>query len=245
MVDEANPLQGRLPAVGLFGVSATFHYVGPALAVMLFGLVAPSGVAWLRIATAAVVLAVWRRPWRTVRRMSRRGLGLLGAMGGVLAVMNVSFYLAIDRLPLGTVGAIEFGGVIVLAALGVRSRRNLVALLLAVGGVLLLADVHLVAEPVGLAFALVNCLGFTAYVVLGHRMAGDGAVSGLDRLSLAMLVGLVMVTPIGLGAVAPQLTDPVVLAAGIAIGVCSSVIPYAIDQVVMARLSRGGFAILL
>src|SRR3954471_9075909 len=117
-----------------FVVSAVFHYLGPAFAVLLFARVEVLGVAWLRIASAAVIFAVWRRPWRTFAQLDRDGRRLLIAWGVVLAVMNVCFYSAIDRLPLGTVAAIEFLPVIALAGLGARTARNAAALLLAVGG---------------------------------------------------------------------------------------------------------------
>src|SRR5205085_2847455 len=90
------------------------------------------------------------------------------------------FYLAIDRLPLGTVGAIEFLGPIGLAAAGMRTFRNLVALALAAAGVYLLTDVRIVGEPLSFLFAFANCGLFLLYIVLGHRMAADGRGAG-DR----------------------------------------------------------------
>src|SRR6476661_6238325 len=131
------------PPASFFVGSALFHYLGPAFAVLLFARVDPLGVAWLRIASAAVVFAAWRRPWRGLAGLDREGRRLLVAMGCVLAVMNVCFYVAIDRLPLGTVAAIEFLPVIGLAALGARTPRNLAALVLAVAGVYLLTVIHL------------------------------------------------------------------------------------------------------
>src|SRR3954451_22175834 len=104
-----------------FVVSAVFHYLGPAFAVLLFARVDVLGVAWLRIASAAVVFALWRRPWRALRSLDGEGRRLLASWGAVLAVMNFCFYLSIDRLPLATVAAIEFLPVIVLAALGART----------------------------------------------------------------------------------------------------------------------------
>src|SRR5215204_7435913 len=89
-----------------FVVSALFHYLGPAFAVLLFAEVDVLGVAWLRIATAAAIFAVWRRPWRLFQQTPRPDLRLISALGLVLGAMNAVFYLAIDRLPLGTVGAI-------------------------------------------------------------------------------------------------------------------------------------------
>jgi inner membrane transporter RhtA len=131
----------RVPPHLYFVVSAVFHYLGPAFAVLLFARVDVLGVAWLRIASAAMVFALWRRPWRAFAKLDRSGRRLLVGWGAVLAVMNVCFYVAIDRLPLGTVAAIEFLPVIALAALGARSARNVAALLLAVPGVYLLTGV--------------------------------------------------------------------------------------------------------
>src|SRR3954466_12342368 len=104
----------RAPPHAYFVGSAVFHYLGPAFAVLLFARVDVLGVAWLRIASAAVRRGLWRRPWRSARALDRAGRRLLLAWGAVLAVMNCCFYLAIDRLPLGTVAAIEFLPVIVL-----------------------------------------------------------------------------------------------------------------------------------
>src|SRR3954463_2998357 len=92
----------RLPPHVYFVVSAIFHYLGPAFAVLLFARVDALGVAWLRIASAAVIFALWRRPWRVWRSLDRDTRRLVAGWGAVLAVMNSCFYLAIDRLPLGT-----------------------------------------------------------------------------------------------------------------------------------------------
>jgi inner membrane transporter RhtA len=228
----------RVPPATYFVGSAVFHYLGPAFAVLLFALVEPLGVAWLRIAAAALVFALWRRPWRALERD-------VVAMGTVLAVMNVCFYVAIDRLPLGTVAAIEFLPVIALAALGARTARNGAALMLAVGGVYLLTDVQLAAEPVGLVFAFANAALFALYIVLAHRVAQAGTVSGIDGLAAAMLVALVVATPLGAWEAVPALVSPVVLLAGIGVGVTSSVIPYVCDQLAMARMPRATYALLV
>src|SRR5947207_3455898 len=156
-----------IPPQVFFFVSAIFHYLGPAFAVLLFSSVSVLGVAWFRIASAAVVFAVWRRPWRMFLVIPWAKRRTLLALGVVLGLMNASFYLAISRLPLGTVGAIEFLGPITLAAIGARTRRNLLALGLTVLGVGLLADVRLSGEPLGFAFAFADCGLFVLYVVLG------------------------------------------------------------------------------
>jgi inner membrane transporter RhtA len=235
----------RIPPHAYFFVSAIFHYLGPAFAVLLFSNVSVLGVAWFRIASAAVVFALWRRPWRMFLRISWTNRRTLLALGIVLGLMNACFYLAISRLPLGTVGAIEFLGPITLAALGVRTPRNIAALLLAAGGGWLLTDARFAGQPLGFVFAFANCVFFMLYVVLGHRIAQDGGAAGIDRLGAAMLIALVTITPIGFTGALPAMTQPLLLLAGIGVGICSSVIPYVCDQLAMARLPRATFALLL
>ena len=235
----------RIPPHVYFFVSAIFHYLGPAFAVLLFSSVTVLGVAWFRIASAAIVFALWRRPWRTFASISWAQRRALLALGIVLALMNACFYLAISRVPLGTVGAIEFLGPITLAALGTHTPRNIAALILAAGGGWLLADVRFGGQPLGFVFAFANCAFFMLYVILGHRIAQDGGAAGIDRLGAAMLVALVTITPIGMSGALPAMTKPLLILAGFGVGVCSSVIPYVSDQLAMARLPRATFALLL
>jgi inner membrane transporter RhtA len=241
----AAPVGLRPPPHAYFLVSAIFHYLGPAFAVLLFARVDVLGVAWLRIASAAAIFSVWRRPWRSLRRLDRGGRRTVSSWGAGLAVMNCCFYLAIDRLPLGTVAAIEFVPVIALAALGARSGRNLAALALAVSGVYLVTDVRLQAEPLGLVLAFANAALFAAYIVLADRVAKDAAVAGIDGLAAAMLVASVAVTPMAGWAAAPAFADPVAVLAGIGVGVSSSVIPYLTDQLALARLPRATYALMV
>jgi inner membrane transporter RhtA len=235
----------RVPPQGYFVVSAVFHYLGPAFAVLLFAHVAPLGVAWLRIATAAVIFALWRRPWRYFLTLPRAEQGIIVALGLVLAAMNLCFYEAIARLPLGTVGAIEFLGPIGLAAVGLRTPRNIAALIAPAIGVYILTDVRIAGTPLGFLFAFVNCALFVLYIVLGHRIASGGSAAGIDRLGAAMLIAAVFALPFGISDALPALTDPVLLGAAIGVGVSSSVIPYICDQLAMARLPRATFALLL
>jgi inner membrane transporter RhtA len=238
-------LADTLPPEAFFLLSAVFHYLGPSFAVLLFAWVDVLGVAWLRIASAAVVFAIWRPPWRAIARLDADGRRSVVAWGVVLALMNCSFYLAIDRLPLGTVAAIEFLPVIGLAAVGSRTRRNLAALALATCGVYLLTDVVLSGEPIGVALAFVNAALFAAYIALGHRVAQHGAGAGIDSLALAMLVAAVVVTPLAGFAALPALGKPLAILAGIGVGISSSVIPYVTDQLAMARLRRSTYALLV
>jgi inner membrane transporter RhtA len=233
------------PPQAYFVGSAIFHYLGPAFAVLLFARVDVLGVAFLRIASAALIFACWRRPWRRLRALDAAGARLLLGWGGVLAIMNVCFYEAIARLPLATVAAIEFVPVIVLAAAGARTRRNACALLLAVAGVYLLTDVRLEGEATGFALAFCNAVLFALYIVLGDRVAKRDVVGGIDGLAAAMLVAAVVVTPIGGLAAARALGDPVAIAAGVGVGITSSVIPYVCDQLALARLARATYALLV
>ena len=253
----------RLPPQSFFLVSAVFHYLGPSLAVLLFTRIDVLGVAWLRVASAAVVFAVWRRPWRLIGRLGTAERWNLVALGVVLAVMNSVFYLAVDRLPLSTVGAIEFLGTVILAAAGARTRRNAGALVLTTAGVVTITAIRITGQPLGFVFAFANCALFMLYIVLGHRIANanananTGAGAGarrpagtrrpasIDRLAGAMAIAAVTATPWGMGGALPAFRHPVLLLAGAGVGVCSSVIPYVADQLAMARLPRATFSLML
>ncbi len=228
-----------------FGVSAVFHYLGPAFAVLLFEAVGVLGVAWLRIASAAAIFALWGRPWRVFKTASRRQRRLIFALGACLAVMNSAFYLALDRLPISLVAAIEFVGAIGLALYGLRTLRNLAALALVACGVFLLIDVVWADDPLGLFWAALNGGLFVVYVALGHRVAAEGASDGVAGLGAAMVAAFLVVLPIGLVDAVAAFGDPLLILAGVGVGLCSSVIPYVCDQLAMSRLPRASFALLL
>lgn len=232
-----------VPPQAWFLISAVFHYLGPALAVLLFPAVGVLGVAWFRIAAAALVFAPIARPWRLFVAADRRERWLLLAMGTTLALMNCSFYLAIARLPLSLVATIEFVGVIGLALYGMRTQRNRVALSIAVAGVFVLIYIRWSSDPAGLAWAFANGALFVLYVVLGHRIARTG--NGIERLGAAMAIALVAVFPIGIVQAMRAFAHPTLVLAGVGVGICSSVIPYVCDQLAMARLPRASFALML
>lgn len=234
-----------VPPQAWFGVSAVFHYLGPAFAVLLFPQVGVLGVAWLRIASAALIFAPMTKPWRTLARADRHTRLLLIAFGICLAAMNCSFYLALDRLPISLVAAIEFVGTIAIALYGLRSGRNVAALLVAVAGTFLLIDVKWSSDPVGLFWAFLNGALFVGYIVLGHRLARAGASDGVANLGAAMAIALFFVLPFGFGDAMAAFSSPLLIAAAIGVGICSSVIPYICDQMAMSRLPRASFALLL
>jgi inner membrane transporter RhtA len=241
--EPAPAMIARLPPHSLFVLGALSQYIGAALAVLLFASVPAAGVAWLRVVAAAAVLVAWRRPWRT--RWSRPRLRLVSAFGLALALMNLCFYLAIDRLPLGTAVAIEFCGPIAVAALGSRTRRDGAALVLAAAGVLALADVHVAGSPDGLALAAAAGVFWAGYIVLGHRLASDAGIRAQDGLALGMAIGAVGLAPVLVSSAVPALASPLLLAACLLVGVASSVVPYALEQIAMRRLPRARFALLL
>ena len=234
-----------VPPHAWFGVSAVFHYLGPSFAVLLFPAVGVLGVAWLRIASAALIFAPWTRPWKTLRDADTRTRLLLVGLGACLAVMNTAFYLALDRLPMSLVAAMEFVGTIGVALYGLRTRRNLLALALAVGGVFVLIDVKWSTDPLGLFWAALNGALFVGYIVLGHKAAAGGASGGVERLGAAMAIAFLFLMPIGFAEALAAFGSASLILAGIGVGVCSSVIPYISDQLAMSRLPRASFALML
>lgn len=244
-VSSASTIAQSTPPHVWFGVSAIFHYLGPAFAVLLFPSIGVLGVAWLRIATAAAAFAPVTRPWRAFARADKETRLLLVAFGGCLALMNCSFYLALERLPLSLVAAIEFVGTIGLALAGLRSGRNLLALAMAMTGTFCLIDLRWSSDGAGLFWALLNGVMFVFYIVLGHRLARQGAAGGIVGLGAAMVIALLFVLPFGFGEAIAAFSSPMLLGAAIGVGICSSVIPYVCDQLAMARLPRASFALML
>ena len=219
-------------------------YVGAALAVGLFDRLAPSAVAVLRLIGAAAVLLAWRRPpavaWRG-RRFARAA-----AFGLATGLMNLAFYEAIARLPLGTAVAVEFCGPVAVAAIASRRPRDVAAVLLAATGVLLIADIRWSGAPWGVVWALAAATMWAAYILLGARVATAG--NGLDDLAVGFGAAAVLLSPVllfGNPGGAAALVDPVVLGLGLGVGVLSSVVPYVLDQVVLRRVGTARFAVLL
>ncbi|MGH3621994.1 MAG: EamA family transporter [Sciscionella sp.] len=215
-------------------------YLGAAIAVLLFGEVSPAAVAWLRQLSAAVVLLAWRRPGRAAWR-GRRFL-LAATFGLTTALMNLAFYQAIARLPLGTAVAIEFAGPVAVAAFGSRRRRDVAALLAVVLGVLLIADVQWSGSPLGVLLALSAAALWAGYIVLGKRVASGG--NGVDEMAVGFAVAAVVLSPLALGT-GPVWSSSRLLLAGVGVGVLSTVVPYVLDQVVLRRLGQARFAVLL
>ncbi len=234
------PKPSTLAPEPLFMAGAVSQYLGAAVAATLFDELAPGGVALLRVLGAAAMIVALRRSWR--RRWQAGELARAAAFGVSLAAMNLCFYLAMDRLPLGNAVAIEFIGPIAVASAGARTLRSAGALVLAVSGVVVLAGVESEGTVRGVAFALLAGVFWAGYILLGHRVARSPA--SLDGLGLGMLVGAVVISPFGATAVGGALDSPLVLVLGLATGLLSNVIPYRIDQAVMRRVDPHRFALL-
>lgn len=233
-----------MPAPLLFLLSGLTQYAGAAVAVRLFGTLAPTTVAWLRMAVAAVVLLAWARPWRSPMRGRRLRTAVV--FGVVLCAMNVSFYVAIAHLPLGTAVAVEFLGPVGVAAATGSGWRDRAAIGVALVGVVLLAGVSLRTGPtahIGLAAIGLAAALWAGYILLGRRVAGQS--EGLTGLAVGMSSGALVFAPFLAGGAAPVLTDWRLALAVVAVAVCSSVVPYGLEQVVLRRVSAATFAVLL
>ena len=214
--------------------------IGAALAKQLFGVVGSTGAVALRLCFAALILLV---VWRPSLRMSRRAWTVVAGYGIVLGTMNLSFYQALDRIPLGVAVTITFLGPLTVAAAGSRRWLDGVWVLLAAGGVVLLTegrgDVHLV----GILFALVTAACWAAYILLSAALGRHTADGG--GLALGMVLAAVVAAPIGIVEAGTGLLVPWVLAAGAGVALLSSVIPYSLELEALRRMPPKVFGVLM
>lgn len=236
----------------VFVLSGTSQYVGAGVAVKLFDRVPAASVAWTRIAIAALVLILLLRPWR--RRWTSRTWWRAIAFGVVLAAMNITFYLALQYLPLGTAVAVEFIGPVAVGALTGRGWRDRVAIALAAVGVVMIVGVTLEGgddAAIGLLWILLAATGWAGYILLGRKVATPlpGEPSGLESLSVSMAAGALVFAPLGLpgmlGGDGAPIADPGLMAALALVAVFSSVLPYGIDQLVLRHAPTARFSVLL
>ena len=218
--------------------------IGAAFATTLFDEVGPAGTVLLRIAFAAIVLiALWRPSLRAFRRRETDLRGVL-ALGVALAAMNLSFYMALDRIPLGIAVTLEFVGPLTVAIAGSRQARDLVWVTLAAGGLLLLAPVPgSDLDALGLLLALVAGAFWGLYIVLSARV-GRAFERG-DGLAIAMALAAVLVMPVGIAEGGAELVAPGVLVIGLLVALASSAIPYSLEMEALRRLPQGTFGVLM
>ncbi|WP_205739557.1 DMT family transporter [Georgenia sp. SYP-B2076] len=233
-----------MPAPALFMVSGASQYLGAALAVGLFAIMPATTVAWWRILVAAVLLVAWRRPWRRV--WTARTAAASALFGIILAGMNLLFYVAIDHLPLGSAVSLEYLGPVAVAAVAGRGLRVRGAIVVALLGVLSISGLGLdwsrPGTGVGVAFALAAGAAWAGYIVLGRRIASGR--SGLDSLAVGMAAGALVYAPVAAGTAGEALASPALLLGVVGVGVLSSFLPYAVDQVALTRLPAPTFALL-
>ena len=235
----------RIPAEGLFILSAVAQYTGATIAVRLFDRVEPATVAWFRVIGATVALVVGARVFRqrSSRPWTRTELRSAALLGIATAFMNLFFFLAIDRLPLGKGVTIEFLGPIAVAAARTRSRRNAGALMLAVAGVALLSGLEINGDRVGIAFILAASAMWAAYIVIATKVARLDR--GVEGLGIGLFFGAIAIAPLGVGGAGPVLRSPHLLVLCLLVGVFSNAIGYGIDQYVLRRISMRRFSLML
>lgn len=239
---RADRIFNAAPPELFFVLSAIAQYTGAIIAINLFDEVSPATVAWLRVLSASLILLAFSYR-QSHRRWSRRELYWVAAFGASTALMNLFFYLAIDRLPLGKGVTIEFIGPITVAALRTRSVRNTVALLFAAVGVVVLGGVELGNEPLGLVFILAASVMWAGYIVMGSRVAlADRGVSGL---ALGLLFGGIVITPFAAGDAGAAFSSGKILIGCILVGLLSNAIGYGIDQATLRRIPIRRFSVML
>ena len=218
------------------------QYAGAVIAIDLFDDISPATVAWIRVLSAAFILLVFTAR-QNHPQWTKHDLAWAGAFGTATALMNLFFYLAIDRLPLGKGVTIEFIGPITVAARRTRSIRNTGALMLAAVGVVILGGVELGNEPLGLVFILAASVMWAGYIVMGSRVAlGDRGVSGLG---IGLLIGGLLITPFSLTDAGTAIAHPHFLFLCALVGLLSNAIGYGIDQTTLRRIPVRRFSVLL
>lgn len=232
----------RVPPVVLVLAAISSVQVGAALAKTLFDEIGPGGTVFVRVAFAALLLAIVWRP--RLAGQTRGDLWLALAFGLTLAGMNLAFYSALERIPLGVTVTLEFVGPLGVAVAGSRRALDLLWVALAAAGILLLSDfgaTDLDGLGVGLAF-LAGCL-WAAYIVLSARVGR--VFPGGAGLALAMIVASVPLLPVGVAEAGADLLVPWILAAGAAVAVLSSAVPYSLELEALRRMPAGVFGVLM
>ena len=232
-----------LPVVAVLTSILSLQF-GAAFATTLFSQIGPAGATTLRLTIAAIILGVIVRPrWSRWSNRQRKGIFALGI---ALAVMNGAFYLALDTVPIGTAVTIEFLGPLTLAAVLSRRWADGAWVLLAFGGVLLLGlgdHGESGLDPIGVMFALIAATAWAGYIVAGSHLAAT--LPSADGLAGASIVAAVLTLPFGVVSGGSELLDPTMLAAGAAVAVLSSVIPYSLEMWALRSLAKKVFAVLI
>jgi len=232
----------RIPPTLLVLLAVSSVQFGGAFAKTLFDEVGPGGTVFLRVVFGAAVLAALWRP--RLRGRSGADWRLLVSFGLVLVAMNLAFYEALARIPLGIAVTFEFIGPLGVAVAGSRRALDFLWVVLAAAGILLLSDFGGAdLDGLGVALALTAGVFWAAYILLAARVAR--AHPGGQGLALAMGAGALMLVPVGVADGGGDLLAPAVLAIGLAVGILSSAIPYTLEMEALRRMPAGVFGVLM
>lgn len=215
--------------------------LGAALAKSLLPAVGANGAATLRLVIAALILCLAFRVWRSP--LPPGGWRLVVRWGVALGLMNLSFYGALQRLPLGIAVAVEFIGPLAVALWHSRRALDFLWVALAVLGLSLLLPWRGTAaaiDPLGVLFALGAAAGWALYIVWGRQA---GLLAGTRTVALGMLVAMLLVTPFGAAAAWPALSSPVLLVIALVVALLSSVLPATLEMLALTRLPAGVFGV--
>ena len=233
-----------IPPVALVLTGVTSIQFGAALAATLFDRAGPEGTSAMRLSWAAIVLLVMWRPWR--HKHAPAHLRLVALFGVTLGLMNLTFYEALDRIPLGVAVTIEFLGPITVATVLSRRRLDLVWVALATAGIVLLAAPWQQGgglDAVGVAFALTAAVFWGIYIVLAQR-AGR-VFNGGEGLAIAMIWAAAVPLVPGILQAGSALLSPGLLLAGLGVAMLSSVIPYSLETEALRRMPANVFGVLM
>jgi inner membrane transporter RhtA len=230
-------------AIGTLLIAMVSYQCGASLAKHLFPLVGAQGATAYRLGLSALMLLLWRRPWR--RTAAGRDWRVMWGYGLSLGAMNLVFYLSLRTIPLGIAVALEFTGPLALAIFGSRRLLDFVWIGLVVAGLAVLLPLHGQAhalDPVGMMYALAAGLGWALYIVLGKRA---GAAFGADAATLGTSIGALVAIPFGVAHAGSALLSPALLPYALGVAVLSSALPYSLEMIALTRLPARSFSTLL
>jgi len=235
-------------AIGMLLISMVSYQCGASLAKHLFPQVGAQGATAYRLGLSALILLLWRRPWRrsgTGQDTGQRDWRALWGYGLSMGAMNLVFYMSLRTIPLGIAVALEFTGPLALALFGSRRLLDFVWIALVVAGLALLlplrGQMHAL-DPVGVMYALAAGVGWALYIVLGKKA---GAAHGADAVTLGTSVGALLAIPFGIAHAGSALLSPALLPYALGVAVLSSALPYSLEMVALTRLPARTFSTLL
>nr|WP_245572571.1 EamA family transporter [Actinokineospora enzanensis] len=240
LVSGVSAAAGAVPPTAHVLVGIVSVQVGAAVAKQLFSVAGATGAVTLRLALAAVVFLLL---WRPSIRLNRHALPVILGYGVVLGTMNLCFYFAIERIPLGIAVTAEFLGPLTVALVGSRRWLDGLWALLAAAGVVLLSQTGGAVSIVGLAFALAAGACWGLYILLGSAL-GKRTSDG-SGLALASVVAAALVVPFGVVDSGTAMLQPIVLVAGLGVALMSSVIPYSLELHALRRVPPRVFGVLM